>query len=132
MKVLKIVPDTNVLISGSLFSGNPYKILESWRDGKIKIITSPEILDEMAGVFQKKFNRPEDEIEELRSEIVENAIIVDPQTKLDVVKEDPDDNMILEAAVEGGADYITSGDKHLKKLKEYEGIPIVTPSRMFK
>lgn len=130
MKVLRIVPDTNVLISGSLFSGNPYKILKNWRNGKIKIITSPKILNEMADVFDKKFKRPEDEIEEFRTEIVENAIIVEPQIKLDVIKEDPDDNMILEAAVEGGADFITPGDKHLKGLKEFKGIPILSPSKM--
>lgn len=130
MKNLRVVLDTNVLISGSMFPGNPYKILDSWRNEKIKVISSPKIIDEMADVLEKKFHRPKDEINEFRNEIVENAIMVDPEIKLNVIKNDPDDNIILEAAVEGEADYITSGDNHLKKLKEFMGISIVSPSKM--
>jgi len=58
-----------------------------------------------------------DDIEELRVEIIENAIIVEPKEKIDVIEDDPDDNKILEAAVEGEVDYIVSG-----------GIRIVSPA----
>ena len=57
------------------------------------------------------------------------AVIVAPKEKLQVVKADPTDNRVLEAAVAGGADYAVSGDRHLRELGSYEGIPIVTPAR---
>jgi len=58
--------------------------------------------------------------------IIENSIIVKPTIKLDVVKDDPDDNKFLEAGVTGKANFIISQDKHLLKLGEYQGIKIVS------
>jgi predicted nucleic acid-binding protein len=53
--------------------------------------------------------------------------VVVPRIALDVIHDDPDDNRILECAVAGHADVIVSGDRHLLRLKSYEGIPIVRP-----
>lgn len=130
MKKLRVVADTNVLISGLLFQGNPFKIMNCWRNEIIILITSPQILDEMTRVLDKKFHMPEDEIEEFRLEIIENGALVEPADELNVIIDDPDDNIILEAAIEGNADYIVSGDKHLKKLKEFQRIPIFSPSEL--
>jgi len=55
------------------------------------------------------------------------AEIITPKIVIDVIKEDPPDNRILECAVEGRADLIVSGDRHLRRLKNYQGIPIVRP-----
>ncbi|KAB2940879.1 putative toxin-antitoxin system toxin component, PIN family [Candidatus Methanoperedens sp. BLZ2] len=55
------------------------------------------------------------------------ADVVNPEIKIDAIKADPDDNMILECAVTSGASYIVSGDKHLLDLKEYGMIKIITP-----
>lgn len=54
------------------------------------------------------------------------ADLVDPETLLDIIMEDPDDNRVLECAVAGRADYIVSGDRRVLKLKAYAGIPILT------
>ncbi|MBI1925537.1 PIN domain-containing protein [Candidatus Poribacteria bacterium] len=63
-------------------------------------------------------------------EILERtAIKVKGELQLQVIKADPDDDKFIIAAVEGGADYIVSGDSHLKELKEYQGIKIVTPAQ---
>ena len=70
---------------------------------------------------------PEDMIEEWRNLIIENSIIVEPAIKLNVIKEDPDDDKFLEAGITGNVDLIISQDKHLLKLKEYQGIKIMTP-----
>ena len=59
--------------------------------------------------------------------VVNNSIIVKPTEKLNIVKDDPDDNKIIECAVEGSADYIISQDNHLLNLKEYKGIKIIKP-----
>jgi putative PIN family toxin of toxin-antitoxin system len=61
--------------------------------------------------------------------IPQTARVVYPSRRLSVIKYDPADNRVLEAAVEGAADYIVSGDQDLLDLKSYEGISIVTPAR---
>jgi len=66
-------------------------------------------------------------IEEWRNLIIESSVIINPKIKLNVIKEDPDDNKFLEAGISGNADLIISQDKHLLKLKEYQGIKIVSP-----
>ena len=70
----------------------------------------------------------ENDIQELFSLLEEEAIITPHALNLQVIKEDPEDDTILIAAVEGGADCIISGDAHLKDLGEYQGIPILTPA----
>ena len=64
--------------------------------------------------------------------IISKSAIVLPRQKFKIVKEDPDDNKIVEAAVEGNCDFIVSSDKHLLKLKEFKGIKIITPKEFFK
>ena len=60
------------------------------------------------------------------------ATIVTPHTKQDVIKDDPDDNVILECALEGQVQHIITQDKHLLKLKDFQGVKIVTPSEFLK
>ena len=60
------------------------------------------------------------------------SIFVIPHTKLDVVKDDPDDNVILECALEGSVQYIITQDKHLLKLREFQKIKIITSSLFLK
>lgn len=64
--------------------------------------------------------------------IVSISGLVKPTKKLDIVKDDPDDNKILECAIAGKVDYIISNDEHLLKLKEFEGIPIIKPEEFLK
>ena len=70
---------------------------------------------------------PDDMIEEWRNLIIENSIIVEPAIKLNIIKDDLDDNKFLEAGITGNVDLIISQDKHLLKLKEYQGIKILNP-----
>src|SRR3989344_2043204 len=67
------------------------------------------------------------EMQRTVEEIITLSKIVEPKSKLDIIKEDPDDNKILECAVEGKVDYIISQDKHLLDIKEYKEIKIITP-----
>jgi len=129
--VYAIVPDTNVLVSGSTVPhGNPAFILNSWRSEKIQIITSLEILAEFQRVMLEKFNAPQNEVEVLNAFFIWKGKVVEPKQKFNVVKEDPTDNKFLEAAVEGSADYIVSGDKDLLRLKNFMGIQIISPAEM--
>ena len=130
--MIKAVLDTNVIVSGSIArSGGPYEALQAWRRGDIVLLTSEAIVDEVADVLQRPFFRDKRHIDEtdiagLRQVLLTDAVVVFPRKRLEVVEADPDDNRILECAVEGGADYIVSGDHHLLELRRYESIQIVT------
>jgi len=127
----EIVPDTNVLVSGFLVSqGNPAFIIDAWRNGRIQIVTSFEIIAEFQRVMLENLNAIKEDVEIFTGFLIWKGKIVEPKQKFDAVKDDPSDNKFLEAAVEGGANYIVSGDKHLKNLGEFNGIKIISPAEM--
>ena len=126
---MKVVLDTNVLISAVMFGGKSRVILEMGISGKIRIAISQDILKELAEVLVgKKFQVPvsfvRQTIQEL-SEITELAIVT---KRIKVIKNDPDDNRVLECAVSSKADYIVSGDSDLLVLKNFKKIKIVSPN----
>jgi uncharacterized protein len=126
---MKVILDTNIFVSGIFWEGNfCSQIIDKWKNRKFELINSIEILDELLKTLRNfKIQMPEDMIEEWRNLIIENSIIVEPAIKLNVIKEDPDDDKFLEAGITGNVDLIISQDKHLLKLKEYQGIKIMTP-----
>ena len=126
---MRVVLDTNVFISGIFWKGNfCSKIIEKWVAGKFQLVSSVDLLDEFMRTMKNfKIQIPEDMIVEWRELIIENSIMVQPDIMLKVIKEDPDDNKFLEAAMSGKADYIISQDKHLLKLKVYRQIRIINP-----
>jgi len=129
---MKIVLDTNILVSGTYWKGSSDKIIELVDKGKIELIISKKIISEYYNVI----NRDEiiDKVKEKSlilnksvSKIISNSIIVEPLEKFDIIKGDPDDNMILECAIEGKADYIITNDNHLLEIKEFKQIKIMAP-----
>ena len=87
---------------------------------------SPAILEELAGVLSRpKFNFPGVLIRQIVSELVSLGEYVTPETRIEEITVDPEDNRILECAAECNADYIISGDKHLLDLGNYRKIKIV-------
>ena len=131
----KIVLDTNNLISAIGWKkGNPRKIFEDCLFGKHNLIESPDLLRE----FLKVIKRPkfsfiyEEEIQTFVLNLLQMSELVEPKNKIGIIKIDPSDNIVLECAVEGKADYIISGDEHLLKLKEFRGIRIVTAAEFLK
>jgi putative PIN family toxin of toxin-antitoxin system len=124
--VLKATADTNLLISALVYKrGKPDQFLRMALAGQISLTTSDAILDEMADVLARKFHASPDEIAAARAIVKEAARTVTPAVKLEVVKDDPDDDKIVECAVTAGSDYIVTGDRHLLKLKQYDSIHIV-------
>lgn len=123
---MKIVIDTNVVISGVFFGGKPRMILEAVADGKIFACASTEILTEYYEVIDEMIDRGQGHFNRnvLDPMISEMEIII-PVSHIDVSR-DPDDNKFIECAVDSGALYIVSGDKDLLDIEEYDGIQIVT------
>jgi putative PIN family toxin of toxin-antitoxin system len=125
---VKVVIDTNVLISSIFFSGPPSKILSHWKERDFTTVISESIISEYTRVTEeisKKF--PEIEISEILELFILNSEIVDTGDLKIRVCEDPDDNKFLECAIVGNCSVIVSGDKHLLKLREYQGIKILRP-----
>ena len=123
------VIDTNVFVSGIFWEGNfCSQLIEKWKSKKFELISSMEIIDELVKTLKDfKIQMSDSMIEDWRNLIIENSIIVESTSKIEVIKDDPDDNKFLEVAVDGKAELIVSQDRHLLNLKEYNGIKIVKP-----
>lgn len=134
---MKVTLDTNVLISGTLWKGDSFRILEKIKNNELELFLSEEIINEYEKVLNyeeiiEKINTDKLEIKFTVEKLREMANILIPSKKLDVVREDIDDNIIIECAIEGKVDYIISKDNHLLNLKQFEGIKIVSPEEFLK
>ncbi|MBU0569204.1 putative toxin-antitoxin system toxin component, PIN family [Patescibacteria group bacterium] len=127
---MKIVLDTNVYIASFLSKGLSSDILLLGKDKKIEVFTSAEILEEVERKLIDKFNVDKKRRQVFLDLAMRSAKIVFPSQKLEVIKIDPDDNKILECAVEAEASLIISMDKHLLKLKSYKNIGVVHPKTL--
>lgn len=125
--MIRAVLDTNVFISALFWKGTPYELMQQGFNGVFVILASPSILEEIKSTLIEKFEYRLEDTDEFIQIITVNSEIVEPNLRLDVVKDDPSDNKIIECAVEGKASHIVSGDQHLLKLKQHEGIQIISP-----
>ena len=128
---MRVVLDTNTVVSALLFSGISSKLVSLWQKGLITPLLSREILDEYLRVLSyPKFDLSEGEIKELiQEEILPYAEVVKPKRRLRVVQRDPSDNKFVECAVAGKARVIISGDKELLSFGRYRQIRIQSPAQ---
>ena len=125
---MKAILDTNVLISGIFFSGTPYEILAAWRDRKIELIISPQILEEYRRVGEEmEIKFPGIEIAPFLELLAIEATMVAVMPLTESVCTDPDDDKFLACAIASKARVICSGDKALLKTTGYQGIEVLTP-----
>ena len=122
---MKIVIDTNVLISGVFFGGFPRKILSAVVGQKITACATAEIINEYEEIVQEMINRKQGHINRaILSPLIQAMEIIEPVTHIGICR-DPDDNKFLECAKDSHALYIVSGDKDLLVIEKYENIQIV-------
>lgn len=127
--MIRVVLDTNMLVSAVGWKhSKPRIILEACLSGKFRLVESPELLKEFIAVMERpKFGFiPEEQKRELVARLINYCEIVEPKKKLNIIKNDPADNKVLECALEGEAQDIISGDNHLLRLKVFRGIRIMT------
>jgi putative PIN family toxin of toxin-antitoxin system len=133
MPPLKAVFDTNVFV---MAAGMPGGYIDYWLDmatppgNKFKLYTSSAILAEVQEKLEDKLHFERSLAVEYIGRIKTIAIVVNPRQKLDVIKNDPDDNIILECAAEVSADIIVTADKDLLKLKQYEQTQMQHPTNL--
>ncbi len=126
---MKVVLDTNVIISAVLFGGKSREILEMGISGKIKMAVSHDILKELAEVLiGRKCRVAAPLVQKIIHEFSEISEVVIVTKKVSVIKADPDDNRILECALTAKAHCIISGDNDLLSLRKFKKIKIVSPN----
>jgi len=130
-KEIKVVVDTNVIISSILFGGIPGELIPLWKSGRIKPLASKEIIDEYIKVLAyPKFELSETEINYiLYNEILPYFDIMQIKDRPVIIKVDPSDDKFIHCAKAGKAGVIISGDQHLLRLKTYQKIKILTPAK---
>lgn len=124
-KKLRIVLDTNIIISAIVFKGKLRQVYDFALNEKFKAVTSPVLISELTEVLTKKFSLSLMEVNLVEHEIKKVFAIVHPKKSIYIVR-DIDDNRVLEAAVAGECSYIVTGDNDLLSLKSYEDISILT------
>ena len=130
---LRVVLDSNVIISGFLFGGQPARILGRAADGSVQCFTSLPIFYEIRDVLQRpKFGLSSEQVLAMVGELHDLCRIVTPTTRARVVAADPDDDMVLECAVAAGVNLIVSGDSHLLAMQQWNGIRILSPAEFIR
>jgi putative PIN family toxin of toxin-antitoxin system len=125
---LRVTVDTNVLVSHFLLPGrNPSKVMDQALAGKVELVLSDFILDEMEAVLLRKAGFDGEAARRARTSIRRASEIVKPRHAVSIIREDESDNNILECALSGRAHVLVSGDHHLLALREYQGVRILTP-----
>jgi uncharacterized protein len=131
---MKVVVDTNVILSGLLWGGPPNRILKWAREGILEIVACEETTAELRRVIQyKRFSKRLSDLNTSSNEVFSyfmNLVkyVPTPETIPHVIRKDPFDNIFLALAMEKKTRLIISGDRHLLDLKEYKAIQIVMPS----
>ena len=127
---MRVVLDTNVIVSGLNFPGNERLVLELALRGRFELCLSPFILDEVAGVLGRKFDWTEERSAQALRTLGDAATVIDPPRLPEVIEGGHADNRILECAVEASADYLVTGDRrHLLPLGEHQGARILNAPR---
>ena len=122
--MIRVLPDTNIIISSVFWIGKPYEVIRKGILGEYQLVISAKILDEVVDKLRNKFKFSEESIQELIDILMTYCHIVDVTSKFDIVR-DKKDNKIIECAFDGKVDYIVTGDPDLLVLKEFRGIKIV-------
>ena len=130
---MRVVLDTNVLLSGLLWHGTPHTLIERVREGTLFLISSPALLAELAEViarseFEIILARSNTSRERSLAELRALAEVNDPAPLTTPVCRDPDDDAVLALAIAAHADLIVSGDRDLLDLRRFQDIAIVTPA----
>lgn len=130
---MRIVLDTNVVVSALIWSGAPYSLLQAAIERDVTLCTSPVLIAELTEVLQRshltpKLERARGSVEQALALYASLTVNVTPSTVPRVVAADPDDDHVLAAAVTADADLIVSGDRHLLALGAHKGIRVLNPA----
>ena len=125
---MKVIVDTNVLVSGIFFTGPPHLILEAWRKEDIQIVLSGEIILEYLRVSDELAQRYSGlDVQPILELLIGRSEIVDAEPLPGPICDDPDDDKFFATALSSGVKIIVSGDRHLLKVSGYRSITVLRP-----
>ena len=125
---MKLIIDTNVFASGIFFTGAPHRIIDAWRQGRLELVVSPDIMQEYRRVLHALAARyPAVDPEPPLGLVAIHAHLIDAPPLPEQVCSDPNDYMFLAAAIAAKTPIITSGDKALLRTSGYAGIEVLNP-----
>lgn len=131
--MLRIVLDTNILVSATISEGKPRDLLRLAIQRRYLLIKSTGTIEEFVEVLQRpEFRMTGKEVVKAKNALVKTGKTIKVTSKRKIVREDPDDDIFINTALDGNADYLVSGDPHLLGLSNYKGIEIVTVNDMLK
>lgn len=122
---MKVVLDTNVLVSGIFWKGLPYTILQAWVANRFEVIVSKGILEEYFAVLQR-IDSQGDIAKRWSVFLLEHVLVIKDRYRVNLAR-DIKDNKFISTALSGNADFIVSGDDDLLSLKKQSPIPIIRP-----
>lgn len=125
---MKIILDMNVFVSGVFFNGPPFQILQVWRDEKVQLVISTEILEEYQriGMILAEEHTSID-LMPILDYVVQHAEVISVHQLPEQVCEDPDDDKFLACAIACRGKLVVSGDRHLLKVSGYQGVEVLKP-----
>lgn len=130
---MRVVADTNILVSALLFGGTSEQVFLAGLRGEIQLLISLSLLKEFEKVLKEKFKLNIHLVREIIEEVREAAEIVEVSSHIKAISYPDEENRVLECAIDGKADFIVTGDtRHILPLKEYGGIKILSPSEFLK
>lgn len=125
---MRVIIDTNVLISGIFFGGPPAKILKAWHRGELQLVVSPEILEEYFEVCERISVRyPDIDIAPILVLIARNSQVIEAPPLAEQISRDVDDDMFIACAIASDTLTIISGDNDLLTVSGYKSVQVVTP-----
>lgn len=129
-KPIRVVLDTNVLLSALLFKGRTARMVNLWRGGAIMALLSRETFQEFSVTLHyPKFALTAGEIKAIiEEEVLPYLEVVETTEVIEGICADPEDDKLIACAVAGAADFIVSGDRHLLAVKKFRSIRVVSVS----
>ena len=129
---MKIVVDTNVVISGTFFKGHPRKIVEAIVDKKFEVFATTEIIEEYKEIVEEMIHRKQGNLDNnLIDYFISKLNVIEKHSNVKVCR-DPDDDKFINCALDSKSLYIVSGDKDLLTIEKYEDIEIITAAEFCK
>lgn len=134
---MRIVADTNIVVSGFLFGGHPLRVLDAGRSAISELCTSQALLDEFAEViarphFDRKFAETGISRRRMVSDYAAISTIVETTKLEDRISRDPDDDEVIACALAADCEFIVTGDNDLLILREHLGIRIATAAEFLR
>lgn len=128
---MRVVLDTNVIVSGFLWGGVPRQLLQAARENRLRLFTSTPLLLELTDIlgrakFAHKLIAAQLSVDQIVERYALLATVVHPAAITPTILDDPDDDQVLACALAAKAEIIVSGDRHLLDLREHQGVRVVT------